>query len=83
MTIPSIEQLQRMRNRFAPTRLEVELSHFSSRERKALRHCVQAAEVLNEIYFLQVYHGNPKIRERISEPRSAMLRLQLEYFSFR
>jgi hypothetical protein len=79
----TVESLKTKQSRFASTHLLADLSGLSRRERKALEHCVKAAEVVNELYFLQVYQGNRALRKALSAPRTELQTLQRDYFEFR
>jgi hypothetical protein len=83
MAMTTLESLKSKQSRFARTHLLANISGLSRRERKALEHCVKAAEVVNELYFLQVYGGNPSLRRTLSNPKTELQQLQLEYFEFR
>ncbi len=83
MAVPTVESLNQMKKRFAATTLRADLSQLSRRERKAIEQCVHAAEILNELYFLQVFHGNRSLRRAISRPTTPLQKAQAEYFQFR
>ena len=55
---PDVAALQRSVGRFAPTDLAADLSGLSPGDRTALRHLVQAAQVMDALFLRQVWAGN-------------------------
>jgi len=83
MTQPNANELRAMHSRFAPTLLRADLSGLSTGDRKALDHCVKAARIVNELYFRQVYSGNPGLRKQLANPNTELEHAQHDYFHLR
>ncbi len=54
------------RAQFVRETLAADASHLSSGDREALRHLVDAARVMDEIFRIQVWRGNPAFAERVA-----------------
>ncbi len=55
---PSAAELKKANERFAPTHLAVDLSKLPDNERAALKKLVQAARLMDGLFFRQVWAGN-------------------------
>jgi hypothetical protein len=77
---PEVAALQRSVARFAPTDLTVDLSHLPSSERTALKHLVQAAQVMDALYLGQVWAGNETRLYELLKDDSALGRARLHAF---
>ena len=55
------------RAQFVPQTLTAAVDHLSEGDRQALRHLVEAAEAMNEIYLRQAWAGNPEFAGKVSE----------------
>lgn len=66
--------------RFAPVTLTADLSLLPKQDRKALEHLYAAARFIDEIYFRQVWEGNPKLLEQLRADTSAEGKKKLHYF---
>ncbi len=62
LVAPDIEA---RRGQFVPQILSAEVDHLSEGDREALRHLLQAAEAVDEIFALQAWAGGPAFRERL------------------
>lgn len=77
---PSLTELQQMTARFAPARLQVDLSKLSAGDRAALAKLIEAARVINHLFMQQVWSGNPALYEKLKQDHSALGKARLEYF---
>jgi hypothetical protein len=55
------------RARFVPQTIAAEVGHLSDGDRQALRHLVAAARVVDEVFRLQAWAGNPEFAPRVAE----------------
>jgi hypothetical protein len=78
--LPSLEELQKANQRFAPTRLEVDLSSLPEHERSCLRKLVEAAQRMDAIYLRQVWSGNTSTLMRLAEDTTPLGRERLRSF---
>ena len=77
---PTLAELERMTARFAPTRLEVNLSRLSTGDRKALAKLIEAAHVFDDIFLTQVWSGNHALLTKLKEDKTPLGRARLHYF---
>jgi len=54
------------RARFAPHTIGADTSHLSPGDREALRHLVEAARAIDEIFWLQAWQDNPAFTSRVA-----------------
>ena len=66
--------------RFAPTEISADVSHLSKGDQAALRKILEAARLMDEIYFRQVWSGNPDLLVKLQADTSAAGRERLHYF---
>ncbi|KAH1048831.1 hypothetical protein J1N35_039615 [Gossypium stocksii] len=59
--------LQKQLRRYAPVSLTVELTGLGDADKEALILLVRAAMIMDEIFYLQVWHSNPVLREWLKE----------------
>jgi hypothetical protein len=78
--IPSLTELQQMTARFAPARLQVDVSKLSAGDRAALAKLIEAARVVNHIFVQQVWSGNLTLYDKLKQDHSALGQARLEYF---
>jgi hypothetical protein len=78
--IPDLKQLQQMRARFAPVRLEHDDSTLSPSDRAALAKLLEAAEVLNTVFMDQLWAGNRELYAKLQADRSPLGEERLRYF---
>src|SRR5438270_4073681 len=77
--VPDQAQLARMIARFAPTRIQVDVSGLSAGNRQALAKLIEAARVLNDIYMQQLWAGDRAFYARLQNERT-LGRLRFHYF---
>lgn len=78
--IPDLNQLNRMIARFAPAELKVDTSGLSSGDRQALGKLIEAARVIDQIFFVQRWSGNAALRAQLVKDTSALGNARLHYF---
>src|SRR5579864_3392264 len=78
--VPDQAQLQKMIARFAPTRIQVDISGLSAGNRQALGKLIEAARVLNDIYMRQLWSGDQALYARLQKERAPLGRARLHYF---
>lgn len=69
-----------MSARFAPVDLPVDISHLSNGDRAALAKLVEAARVIDRIFFRQLWSGNAALEAKLIEDRSPLGQARLDYF---
>jgi hypothetical protein len=72
--------LRRSVGRFAPTELTADLSQLSPGDRVALRHLVQAAQVMDALFLRQVWAGNDSMFYDLARDGSPLGRARLHAF---
>src|SRR5215472_8706857 len=77
---PTLDQLQKMSARFAPTQVRVETAALASEDRQALLKLVEAARVLDSIFLKQLWAGNPDLYTRLQKDQTPLGRARLHYF---
>jgi hypothetical protein len=75
-----LASLQRSIARFAPTELSADLSGLSAGDRTALRHLVQAAQVMDALFLEQVWAGNETRLYELVRDESELGRARLHAF---
>ncbi|KAJ8479905.1 hypothetical protein OPV22_023632 [Ensete ventricosum] len=75
--------LQKKLNRYAPIDMEPNLSGLSDADKEALSYILRAAMVVDDIFYLQVWHSNPMLRDWLKERSntSSLDRLKWMYYS--
>ena len=77
---PDVDELSRMLARFAPAELRVDTSALSSGDKLALAKLLDAARVIDQIFFTQVWSGNVAERARLLKDTSPLGKARLRYF---
>jgi hypothetical protein len=77
---PDVDELSRMLARFAPAELRVDTSALSSGDKLALAKLLDAARVIDQIFFTQVWSGNVAERARLVKDTSPLGKARLRYF---
>lgn len=80
MALPNLAELRRMRDRFAPADLRVDTSRLSPGDGKALVKLLDAARVMNDVFLVQLWSGNPELHAKLQKDTSELGRLRLYYF---
>ncbi|CAL9771416.1 unnamed protein product [Musa acuminata subsp. burmannicoides] len=75
--------LQKKLNRYAPIYMEPKLSGLSDADKEALSYILRAAMVVDDIFYIQVWHSNPMLRDWLKERSNAssLDRLKWMYYS--
>src|SRR5512146_2413101 len=78
--IPSLPELQRMARRFAKAPLQVDLSHLSPGDRKALPELVEAARHIDTLYLQQLWSGDLALYQKLQRDATPLGKARLHYF---
>jgi hypothetical protein len=78
--IPDLVQLQKMIARFKPTELRVDVSKLSPGDRQALPKLIDAARVLNDIFFTQMWSGNQALYAKLRRDITPLGKARFDYF---
>jgi hypothetical protein len=78
--IPDLAKLRAMTERFAPTRMDVDVSHLSPGDRQALAKLIEASRVLNHIFLQQMWSGNLALYQKLQQDTTPLGRARLDYF---
>ena len=76
----SFEDLQSMSARFAPVDLRIDTNHLSKGDLAALAKLIEAARVIDRIFFRQLWSGNSALEAKLIEDHSGLGRARLDYF---
>ncbi len=77
--LPSLGQLEKMADRFAPTPLRVETANLSVGDRQALAKLVEAARILDQIFMKQLWSGNTELYARLQKDKTPLGKARLRY----
>lgn len=74
--------LQKQLNRYARVSLDAELTGLSDADKEALSLIVEAAGIIDQIFFLQVWYSNPSLRDWLEEhgDESQLSKLKWMYY---
>jgi hypothetical protein len=75
-----LASIRRMTARFAPSVLTADIKSLSPANQSALAKLIDAAEIMNEVYMLQVWHGAPALRAKLAADQSELGRALHDYF---
>jgi hypothetical protein len=78
--VPGLEDLKTMTARFAPTQYQVDISHLSAGDKKALAKLVEASHVIDDIFMTQYWSGNHAEYAKLKKDSSALGKARSEYF---
>ncbi len=78
--VPDLAELNRMIARFAPAELRVDTSTLSAGDRQALAKLLEAARVLDDIFYTQLWSGNAALRSQLVKDTSPLGKARLHYF---
>jgi hypothetical protein len=67
-------------SRFAPTPITADVSKLSPNDRKALEKIIEAARLMDQIYFHQVWNGNPDVLHKLQADKTQEGKERLHYF---
>ncbi len=77
---PDVAKLKQMSDRFAPVRIEVDLSKLSVGDRKAATKLVEAARVIDDLFLEQFWKGNKDLQAKLAKDTSPLGRARYSYF---
>ncbi|CAH2067922.1 unnamed protein product [Thlaspi arvense] len=74
--------LQKQLQRYSPVTLEANLTELSEADQKALGLIVKAAKIVDDIFYEQVWHSNPALRDWLKDHANAseLDKLKWDYF---
>jgi hypothetical protein len=67
-------------SRFAPTEVAADVSHLSDGDRKALDKIIQAAKLMDPIFYRQAWSGNVALKAKLEADKSPLGQQRLHYF---
>ena len=77
---PGLAQLEKMTARFAPTPLRVDVSRLSDGDRQALVKLIEAGRIMDEVFLIQYWSGNPALYSRLQKDATPLGKARLQYF---
>ncbi|MGA9798947.1 MAG: hypothetical protein WBQ68_08040 [Terriglobales bacterium] len=77
---PGLAELQKMTARFAPTTLRVDTSKLSSGDRQALVKLIEAGRIMDDVFLVQYWSGNPALYSRLQKDATPLGKARLQYF---
>ena len=77
---PSLEELNRMSARFAPTPIRVDTSKLSSGDKQALVKLIEAARVVNSLFMEQLWSKNLATWDEVKNDHSALGAARAHYY---
>jgi hypothetical protein len=78
--IPDLAELNRMIARFAPAPVTADASKLAPGDKQALSKLLEAAGVIDEIFRVQLWNGNPALKERLEKDATPLGQARLHYF---
>src|SRR5579863_9874662 len=78
--IPDLAELNRMIARFAPAPVTADSSKLAPGDKQALSKLLEAAGVIDEIFRVQLWNGNPALKERLEKDSTPLGKARLHYF---
>ena len=79
-SVPGLAQLEKMTARYAPTSLRVDTSRLSTGDREALVKLIEAGRIMNDIFLVQYWSGNPALYARLQRDHTPLGKARLRYF---
>lgn len=77
---PSLEQLQKMTARYAPTPISVDTSHLSTGDKQALAKLIEAARVIDPLFMEQLWNQNLATWKTVQDDKSALGQARSHYY---
>jgi hypothetical protein len=77
---PNADELNQMAARFAPVRLEVDLSSLSAGDRKALARLIEAGRIVNHLFMQQFWSGDLALYQKLQQDKTPLGKARLHYF---
>jgi hypothetical protein len=78
--MPDLAQLEQMRARFAPVKLNVDTSALSPGDRQTLGKLMEAARILNFTFLDQLWSGNRALYQKLQQDTSPLGKERLRFF---
>ena len=78
--IPTLNELKNMTARFAPVELRVDTSKLSGGDKQALAKLIEAARIIDHLFFQQLWSGNLKLYAGLQNDTSPLGQARLDYF---
>ena len=78
--VPDLAHLRAMTLRFAPTPMDVDISHLSPGDRQALAYLIDASRVVNHIFMQQFWAGDLAAYQKLQLDTTPLGRARLDYF---
>src|SRR5258708_13747004 len=77
---PDADELNQMAARFAPVRLEVDLSSLSAGDKKALAKLIEAGRIVNHLFMQQFWSGDLALYHKLQQDKTPLGKARLHYF---
>jgi hypothetical protein len=77
---PNADELNQMAARFAPVRLEVDLSSLSAGDKKALAKLIEAGRIVNPLFMKQFWSGDLALYQKLQQDKTPLGKARLHYF---
>src|SRR5438105_1417507 len=78
--VPDLLELNRMIARFAPATLTADTSKLSAVDKQAVAKLLDAARVIDEIFQVQLYSGNPALKAKLAQDATPLGKARYHYF---
>src|SRR5438270_8032559 len=79
-SFPNADELNQMAARFAPVRLEVDLSALSAGDKKALAKLIEAGRIVNHLFMQQFWSGDLALYQKLQQDKTPLGKARLHYF---
>src|SRR3982075_123441 len=77
---PNADELNQMAARFAPVRLEVDISSLSAGDKKALGKLIEAGRIVNPLFMQQFWSGDLALYQKLQQDKTPLGKARLHYF---
>src|SRR5258708_35849238 len=77
---PNADELNQMAARFAPVRLEVDISSLSAADKKALARLIEAGRIVNPLFMQQFWSGDLALYQKLQQDKTPLGKARLHYF---
>jgi hypothetical protein len=77
---PNADELNQMAARFAPVRLEVDISGLSAGDKKALAKLIEAGRLVNPLFMQQFWSGDLALYQKLQRDKTPLGKARLHYF---
>jgi hypothetical protein len=77
---PNADELNQMAARFAPVKLEVDLSSLSAGDKKALAKLIEAGRIVNPLFMQQFWSGDLALYQKLQQDKTPLGKARLHYF---